>query len=97
MIAGIAGMAIRKRHVVGPQGVRGRNSDNSRLRAVLGWEPEVPLERGLALTYAWIESQVLAAVAREHAQGRHSAIDLNDAGAATPEAKPPGERSLSSA
>jgi GDP-D-mannose 3',5'-epimerase len=45
-------------HVEGPQGVRGRNSDNSRLREVLGWEPEISLEEGLEPTYRWIEEQV---------------------------------------
>ena len=58
MIAAIAGVSIRKKHVEGPQGVRGRNSDNSRLRAVLGWEPSVSLEQGLERTYPWIEEQV---------------------------------------
>jgi len=47
-----------KRHVDGPQGVRGRNSDNSRLCEVLGWEPRIALEEGLARTYAWVEDQV---------------------------------------
>jgi nucleoside-diphosphate-sugar epimerase len=63
MIAGIAGWSIRKKHVEGPQGVRGRNSDNSRLRRVLGWEPSVSLEEGLAKTYPWVEAQVRAAMA----------------------------------
>lgn len=45
-------------HVEGPQGVRGRNSDNSLLREVLGWEPEITLEVGLAPTYRWIEKMV---------------------------------------
>jgi nucleoside-diphosphate-sugar epimerase len=58
LIAVIAGQAIVKNHVDGPQGVRGRNSDNTRLRKVLGWEPEISLEAGLAMTYAWIEDQV---------------------------------------
>lgn len=58
LVAQIAGVWINKRHVSGPQGVRGRNSDNTRLRQVLGWEPEISLEEGLARTYAWIESQV---------------------------------------
>jgi nucleoside-diphosphate-sugar epimerase len=58
LIAEIAGCPILKKHVDGPQGVRGRNSDNTRLREVLGWEPEVSLEEGLARTYAWIEDQV---------------------------------------
>jgi len=58
MVARIAGVRIKKKHVPGPQGVRGRNSDNTRLRAVLGWEPRVSLEEGLARTYAWIEQMV---------------------------------------
>jgi GDP-D-mannose 3',5'-epimerase len=48
-------------HVDGPQGVRGRNSDNSRLREVLGWEPGIDLEEGLVPTYRWIEKQVESA------------------------------------
>jgi len=64
LVASIAGVRIEKRHVPGPQGVRGRNSDNARLRAVLGWEPRISLEEGLARTYAWIEEQVRAALAR---------------------------------
>jgi GDP-D-mannose 3', 5'-epimerase len=58
IIAACAGIDITRRHVAGPEGVRGRNSDNTRLRAVLGWEPQISLEHGLARTYAWIEEQV---------------------------------------
>jgi nucleoside-diphosphate-sugar epimerase len=58
MVCAVAGVSLRKRHVPGPQGVRGRNSDNSRLRQVLGWEPRISLEDGLARTYRWIEDQV---------------------------------------
>jgi nucleoside-diphosphate-sugar epimerase len=58
MIAEIAGIRIVTTHIAGPQGVRGRNSDNTRLRQVLGWEPRISLEEGLARTYAWIEGQV---------------------------------------
>jgi nucleoside-diphosphate-sugar epimerase len=58
LIAGIAGLSVIKKHVAGPQGVRGRNSDNTRLRQVLGWEPVIPLEEGLRRTYEWIERQV---------------------------------------
>jgi len=60
IIAGIAGIQVTKKHVPGPQGVRGRNSDNTRIQEVLHWEPEISLEEGLAHTYAWIESQVKA-------------------------------------
>ncbi len=63
IIAGIAGIEIEKRHVEGPQGVRGRNSDNTRLREVLGWEPRISLEEGLQRTYRWIEKQVRAQLA----------------------------------
>ena len=59
MVARIAGKRISKRYdLTAPQGVRGRNSDNTRLRQVLGWEPSVSLEDGLAETYQWIARQV---------------------------------------
>jgi nucleoside-diphosphate-sugar epimerase len=66
IVADIAGIRINKKHVSGPQGVRGRNSDNTLLRKVLGWEPEISLEEGLAHTYAWIESQVQLKLVREN-------------------------------
>jgi nucleoside-diphosphate-sugar epimerase len=62
LVADVAGIRIEKRHVPGPQGVRGRNSDNTRLRQVLGWEPAISLEEGLARTYPWIEAQVAQTV-----------------------------------
>jgi len=65
IVADIAGIKIVKKHVDGPQGVRGRNSDNSRLREVLGWTPEISLEDGLAKTYAWIEEQVITKLETE--------------------------------
>ncbi|MGI9647823.1 MAG: NAD-dependent epimerase/dehydratase family protein [Acidimicrobiia bacterium] len=49
---------IRLKHVDGPQGVRGRNSDNTKLREVLGWDPSTALEEGLVGTYRWIEKQI---------------------------------------
>ena len=59
MIAAIAGKHIVKRHELErPQGVRGRNSDNTRLRAALNWVPAIRLEQGLAQTYAWIRDQL---------------------------------------
>jgi GDP-D-mannose 3',5'-epimerase len=59
MICGIAGKKLTKRHdLTKPQGVRGRNSDNTLLRKVLGWEPATPLEKGLAVTYKWIEGEL---------------------------------------
>jgi nucleoside-diphosphate-sugar epimerase len=59
MVARIAGISITKKHIAGPQGVRGRNSDNTLLRQVLGWEPEISLEEGLKRTYEWIEDQLV--------------------------------------
>lgn len=64
LVADTAGIKIVKKHVTGPQGVRGRNSDNTRLRQVLNWEPSISLEDGLARTYPWIEEQVKASRAR---------------------------------
>ena len=58
--ARIAGIEIKKRHVEGPQGVRGRNSDNTLVEATIGWRPEISLEEGMTRTYEWIESQVKA-------------------------------------
>lgn len=61
IVARVAGRRIRLRHdLTKPVGVRGRNSDNTRLREVLGWEPSIPLEDGLAETYRWVEAQVRA-------------------------------------
>ena len=57
-VAGIAGKRIGKRHIPGPLGVRGRNSDNRLIREKLRWEPTQSLRTGLELTYRWIEQQV---------------------------------------
>ncbi len=59
IVAGIAGKRIRKEYdLTKPQGVRGRNSDNTRLREVLKWEPQLSLEDGLAITYKWIQEEL---------------------------------------
>ncbi|MBX7060673.1 MAG: NAD-dependent epimerase/dehydratase family protein [Pyrinomonadaceae bacterium] len=64
MVAKIGGVEIEKKHIDGPQGVRGRNSDNTLLRETLKWEPAISLEEGLATTYAWIEEQVRESLAQ---------------------------------
>lgn len=62
IVAGIAGKRLVKRHDMSrPQGVRGRNSDNSRLRGVLGWEPKITLRQGCAPTYRWIAESLARA------------------------------------
>jgi nucleoside-diphosphate-sugar epimerase len=62
LIAKIAGIEIVKKHVDGPMGVRGRNSDNSKLREVLDWEPIISLEQGLKTTSEWIYEEVATRV-----------------------------------
>jgi GDP-D-mannose 3', 5'-epimerase len=62
IVARIANKRIDKVYdLTKPQGVRGRNSDNTRLRQVLGWEPRTSLEDGLARTYQWIQDQLRVA------------------------------------
>ncbi|RPF42908.1 nucleoside-diphosphate-sugar epimerase [Thermodesulfitimonas autotrophica] len=58
MIIEISGKKLSIKHVPGPQGVRGRNSDNRLIREKLGWAPSMPLRKGLEITYAWIKEQV---------------------------------------
>jgi nucleoside-diphosphate-sugar epimerase len=58
MIMEIAGKKLSIKHIAGPMGVRGRNSDNRLIRAKLGWAPALPLHQGLALAYSWIQAQV---------------------------------------
>jgi GDP-D-mannose 3', 5'-epimerase len=59
LVSVLAGKRLNKRHDLSkPQGVRGRNSDNRRLREVLGWEPSISLEQGLTVTYRWIEDEL---------------------------------------
>jgi nucleoside-diphosphate-sugar epimerase len=71
LVCEIAGKRLRKRHnVQGPQGVRGRNSDNSRLRRALAWEPSITLREGLRKTYPWIEDQL---------RGKGKLIEQNEA------------------
>jgi len=57
----IAGIKLnRKYDLNAPKGVNGRNSDNTKIKEYLGWEPSIRLKEGLARTYAWIESEMMA-------------------------------------
>ena len=58
MVCDIAGKRLVKKHIPGPLGVRGRNSDNRLIEEMLGWRPSATLYSGLEKTYAWIEQQV---------------------------------------
>ncbi|MDD8026427.1 MAG: NAD-dependent epimerase/dehydratase family protein [Acidobacteriota bacterium] len=58
IVEGIAGVKLRRSYDLdAPKGVGGRNSDNTFIRKVLGWEPDTPLRTGLKKTHAWIKSQ----------------------------------------
>jgi hypothetical protein len=82
IVAAVAGKRIRIRHVDGPQGVRGRNSDNDLCRRVLGWEPPTSLRAGLEPTYRWIEQQVVRS-ARTPASAPKTAAGAHASGCAS--------------
>ena len=58
MAMGIAGKRLNINHIPGPLGVRGRNSDNRLIKEKLAWQPNAPLQKGLEITYRWIDDQV---------------------------------------
>jgi nucleoside-diphosphate-sugar epimerase len=60
MVLEIAGKKLIKKHIPGPLGVRGRNSDNRLIFEQLGWKPRQPLKKGMTVTYHWIKKQVKA-------------------------------------
>ncbi len=61
LVAEIAGITVERVHdLSAPQGVRGRNSDNTLINDVLGWEPSTTLRDGMERTYAWVYDQVVA-------------------------------------
>ncbi len=61
----IAGVKLKRNYKLdAPKGVNGRNSDNTKILGYLGWEPSIRLRDGMAKTYEWIESQLLASVAK---------------------------------
>jgi GDP-D-mannose 3',5'-epimerase len=67
IIERIGGVKIKRDYdPAAPQGVHGRNSDNTLIKKVLGWEPDTPLRTGLAATYAWIKEQFEARKAGRH-------------------------------
>ena len=64
IVAKVAGKKIRVKHVPGPVGVQSRNFSNSRIYSI-GWKSRFPLEKGVALTYPWIEAQVKKAASKK--------------------------------
>lgn len=65
----VAGKELAIKHIPGPLGVRGRNSDNALIRAKLGWSPSQPLMKGLAESYRWIAQQAVASQGAVGARG----------------------------
>ena len=58
MVMEIGNKKLPINHIPGPEGVRGRNSDNALIKQVLGWAPATPLREGLKYTYDWINAQI---------------------------------------
>jgi len=68
IVEGIAGVKLERQYRLdAPQGVRGRNSDNTLILQKLGWEPSIPLEVGLERTYNWVFEQMTSGVRDEAA------------------------------
>jgi nucleoside-diphosphate-sugar epimerase len=81
----LAGVRLERRYdLSAPKGVRGRNSDNTLIQSVLGWEPSIALRDGLAKTYAWILDQMTGAAAapfpREKQPWRESSSSISTTG-----------------
>jgi GDP-D-mannose 3',5'-epimerase len=74
IVEDIAGITLNRRYnLKAPKGVNGRNSDNTRIRSLLGWAPSIRLHAGLEKTYAWIYDQVAGQETK--ANGRRKAPD----------------------
>jgi GDP-D-mannose 3',5'-epimerase len=59
IVEDIAGYKLQRKYDLGaPKGVRGRNSENTLIRKYLGWEPSIPLRKGMKKTYDWIKEQM---------------------------------------
>jgi nucleoside-diphosphate-sugar epimerase len=64
LVADIAGVSLEKRYLLdAPKGVNGRNSDNTKIRSLFGWEPSTSLQEGLETTYQWVYDQVAKSLA----------------------------------
>lgn len=79
MVIGLSGKKLRIRHISGPLGVRGRNSDNRLIREKLDWAPSRPLMEGLAKTYDWVSAEVRMAesVAPESGVNRETPVSVD--------------------
>ncbi len=75
IIEDIAGIKVKRNYDLSkPQGVKGRNSDNARIRKYLGWEPSTPLCEGLETTYRWIYDQLARSQSGEKGDQERASI-----------------------
>lgn len=70
------GKSLPIKNIPGPEGVRGRNSDNTLIKAKLGWAPSISLESGLRRTYAWIKGEIAAEAASGNTVGSYSSSNV---------------------
>lgn len=68
IVSGFDGRKLPIRHIPGPEGVRGRNSDNALILEKLGWEPTVRLADGLHITYGWIKGELAKVCPAPHSR-----------------------------
>lgn len=72
IVEDIAGVRLkRKYNLDAPKGVRGRSSDNTRIRQLLGWEPAIPLREGMEKTYNWIYEQMVSGSSKDAVVNRY--------------------------
>jgi nucleoside-diphosphate-sugar epimerase len=77
-VEAIAGVTLKRTYQrSAPQGVRGRNSDNTKIKEIYGWEPSISLLEGLSKTYAWVFEQVSRSMSTSEAIDEEFAVDLN--------------------
>merc|ERR1719263_1899568 len=82
---------VERKHIPGPEGVRGRNSDNTLIRKVLGWAPSIPVAEGLKRTLPWIQEQINKFSPEEQAKFATSEIVKQDEAMAYTGDLPPEE------
>jgi nucleoside-diphosphate-sugar epimerase len=72
VVENIAGVRLKRRYNLdAPKGVNGRNSDNTLIRDMLGWEPSIPLRTGLEKTYTWIYDQITSGKSKDSVVNRY--------------------------
>jgi GDP-D-mannose 3',5'-epimerase len=76
MCMGFADKSLPLKHIPGPMGVRGRNSDNTMIKEKLGWAPSIALKTGVYTTYQWIKEQIDAELASGTAGGNYGTSEV---------------------